>query len=202
MRQLIIFFSASALKLNMTRAPLRVDYGPDGRGFHRAVEQGGISQSDAGLNAAIIGIEDGTVAIGRAVMGKGQPVSDFTQRALPASLHGCMADRVNAFNSPVLHIWSAFLQGKSMFDWDDLRLFLSVARMGRIAPAARALGWTRQPFRGVFPGLLKPSMRNCSSRRGRIAFLHIEAWHCCGMPRASKALRLPPLRRSRVNGKA
>ncbi|MEK7343195.1 MAG: LysR family transcriptional regulator, partial [Pseudomonadota bacterium] len=27
-----------------------------------------------------------------------------------------------------------------MFDWDDLRVFLAVARMRKVAPAARALG--------------------------------------------------------------
>jgi len=27
-----------------------------------------------------------------------------------------------------------------MFDWDDLRIFLAVARARRVAPAARALG--------------------------------------------------------------
>ena len=28
----------------------------------------------------------------------------------------------------------------AIFDWDDLRIFLAVARMKRVAPAARALG--------------------------------------------------------------
>jgi DNA-binding transcriptional LysR family regulator len=45
-----------------------------------------------------------------------------------------------AFNTSFMQIHSAFLQRPLMFDWDDLRIFLAVARMKRIAPAARALG--------------------------------------------------------------
>ena len=45
-----------------------------------------------------------------------------------------------AFNVSFLQRWSAILQKDAMFDWDDLRVFLAVARMKRVAPAARALG--------------------------------------------------------------
>lgn len=40
-----------------------------------------------------------------------------------------------------MHGWPAILQGwGGMFDWDDLRVFLAVARARKVAPAARALG--------------------------------------------------------------
>lgn len=40
-----------------------------------------------------------------------------------------------------MHVFRAFLQYRSgMFDWDDLRIFLALARTRKAAPAAQALG--------------------------------------------------------------